>query len=187
MTATDEASTGEAVSESASREHRDRATGPESVPQSDAAEADRDGEGTVWYEDRLGQVVVGTYVVATLLGVLVAVRDAGSIPFVSTTRGAGVHPVPGYVFLYGFMGASAYGVTSLVSRDKSTREVIHLALRVVAALPLVLGVWALAPAMGLESNARAIAGVAFLAGLYVNLALEAFGSLAERLLNVPGN
>lgn len=152
----------------------------------DPGEDDEGNDGPVWYETRAGRAVVGTYLLGTLLGVVVAVQDPGSLPLVSTTGGSAVHPVPGYVFLYAFMGASAYAVTSLVSREKTTEEVVQLALRVVAALPLALGVWALAPLADFGGQDRVIAGVAFLAGLYVNLALKTFGSLAERLLTPPG-
>lgn len=150
----------------------------------DAEAEDDESEESTWQETRLGRFAVLTYVVGTLVGVLVAVYDVGDLPLVSD--GGGVYPVRGYVFLYAFMGASAYAVTSLVSDEKTTDDVIKLGLRVVGALPLAVGVWALAPAVGAGGNERVIAGLAFLAGLYVNLTLKTFGGVAERLMSPPG-
>ena len=154
-----------------------------------------------WYATRAGRTLYWGLIVATLLSV--AVSTAGfpafldetvpvSLPDVETT-------IPPYVYLFGFLGATVYAFTTFARRfDEHGRYRLKVFSRTVAALPLVAGVYLLAfaflgfgtePAMpGDPTNAvareRVIAGLVFLAGLYVSTTLLALETVANRLLGV---
>jgi hypothetical protein len=90
--------------------------------------------------------------------------------------------VPAAVYVYAFLGAGAYAVTSLAfSPKESIVETYRLTYRMVGALPLGAGVYVLATQLGVSEVTAPVAGVAFLSGLYVRLALRRLGDLAEKL------
>lgn len=140
----------------------------------------RDRMGRIWYRDRAGRVVGGLYLVFTLVGVLVSLGVWDVVRLVSPS-GPGI-VVPDYVYLYGFMGAMAYVFTSLLTEfDKSTGELLQVGLRIPAALLLAAGLYLLSGFLVGDGSDRVLAGMSFLVGLYVKLALEALGGLAKRL------
>lgn len=109
--------------------------------------------------------------------------------------------IPVVVYLFGFLGATVYAFTSFAKRfDADGRYRLKILSRTVAVFPLAAGVFLLGFAFpGVEGgfsalNAtttngsevtrgdRALAGLVFLAGIYVSATLQALGSFAERLL-----
>ncbi|PSQ15832.1 hypothetical protein BRD00_12505 [Halobacteriales archaeon QS_8_69_26] len=92
--------------------------------------------------------------------------------------------VPWYVYAYGLLGAFGYVFTTLIREfDRSAMKVLQANLRVPAAIPLAAGVYVLATQfLGGVPPQRLMAGLAFVAGLYVNLTYERIGRLADRLL-----
>lgn len=109
--------------------------------------------------------------------------------------------IPVVIFLFGFLGASVYAFTSFAKRfDEDGRYGLKILSRTVAVLPLATGVYLLAfafPGVSGELNAlnvstgtattttdRTVAGLVFLAGIYVSATLRALGGLAERLLGL---
>jgi hypothetical protein len=99
--------------------------------------------------------------------------------------------VPMYVYLYTSLGALGYIFTKLMSHLESyddTSEIdrlIELALRIPVAWILGAGTYLLSTVMlpsSIPNTAQLTAGIAFLVGLYVNVTMKSFGSLADRLL-----
>ncbi|MES3161852.1 MAG: hypothetical protein PPP55_09840 [Halorubrum sp.] len=163
---------------------------------------DHDTTRSDWYGTRAGRTLYWGLIVATLLAV--GVSTAGfpafleailpvSLPDVETT-------IPPYVYLFGFLGATVYAFTTFARRfDEHGRYRLKVFSRTVAAFPLVAGVYLLAfaflgfgteaggdPANGVDTVARerVIAGLVFLAGLYVSTTLLALETVANRLLGV---
>jgi len=144
-----------------------------------------------WYDSRVGRLFYWGLLVATLIGVAL-----------SSTTVLDTEPViPAGVYLFGFLGATVYAFTSFANRfDEDGRYRLKVFSRTVAALPLAAGVYLLAfaftgfdgagaadgAANGTQGAAgdRVVAGVVFLAGLYVSTALQALGGVADRLLGV---
>jgi hypothetical protein len=112
--------------------------------------------------------------------------------------------VPRVVYLFGFLGATVYAFTSFAKRfDEDDRYRLKMLSRTVAVFPLVAGVYLLAFAFpgtsggtaalnateqasrDVTSGDRLLAGLVFLAGLYVSMTLKALGTVADRLLRVP--
>lgn len=110
--------------------------------------------------------------------------------------------VPEGVYVYALMGAGAYAATSLIFEPKeSLTELKRLGYRILAALPLGAGVFLLASfivgpdALGADGgssgsgngqfgDAPVLAGLAFIAGLYVRLTLRKLGDVAETVYNL---
>ncbi|WP_280586031.1 hypothetical protein [Halorubrum sp. Boch-26] len=151
-----------------------------------ATESERES----WYDSRIGRVLYWGLIVATLVAVVL-----------SSTTVLGTTPaIPPGVYLFGFLGATVYAFTSFAKRfDESGRYRLKVFSRTVAALPLAAGVYLLAFAFtGFDGGAgaadgaqgvsgdRAVAGLVFLAGLYVSTALQALGGIADRLLGGGG-
>mgnify|MGYP005849485307 CR=1 FL=1 len=158
-------------------------------------------DGSDWYGTRAGRALYWGLIVVTLLAV--AVSTAGfpafldallpvSLPEVETT-------IPPYVYLFGFLGATVYAFTTFARRfDEHGRYRLKVFSRTIAALPLVAGVYLLAFSFlgfGTEptrtggmtdavARERVIAGLVFLAGLYVSTTLLALETVANRLLGV---
>lgn len=144
-----------------------------------------------WYDSRVGKVLYWGLIVATLIAVVLS----------STTALSTDPTIPSGVYLFGFLGATVYAFTSFAKRfDESGRYRLKLLSRTVAALPLAAGVYLLAfaftgfdgagaaggAANGTQgvSGDRVVAGLVFIAGLYVSTALQALGGIADRLLGV---
>ncbi len=145
-----------------------------------------------WYDTRWGRWFYWGILGATIVGVAASVT-------VTEMR------IPVVVYLFGFLGASVYAFTSFAKRfDEDGRYRLKILSRTVAVLPLATGVYLLAyafPGVSGELNAlnvstgttttttdRTVAGLVFLAGIYVSATLRALGGLAERLLGLsPGD
>lgn len=140
---------------------------------------------TGWHNDERLLFVLAIYAVLTLLGV--AISTGFLVPdtwFESVDNGPATQ-VPPFVYLYAFLGASAFAFSNLLRKDdRERRDLIRLGLRVLAALPLAAGVYLLGSFLGGGADVagvRVAGGLAFLTGLYVNLALEALYELGVRL------
>lgn len=111
--------------------------------------------------------------------------------------------LPAVVYLYGFLGATVYAFTSFAKQfGEDGRYRLKILSRTVAVLPLAAGVYLLAFAFpevsgdlsalnvtvenggNVTDDDRLVAGLVFLAGIYVSATLKALGGLAERLLGV---
>lgn len=93
------------------------------------------------------------------------------------------YPIPADVYVYAFLGAGAYAVTSLAFNPKqSIVETYHLTYRLIGALPLGAGIFILSELLVSQSDVPVpVVGLVFLSGLYVRLALRRLGDVAERL------
>lgn len=145
---------------------------------------------TDWYDSRWGRVFYWVVFGLTLLGVAASVTVTGM-------------QIPWVVYLFGFLGATVYAFTTFAKQfDRAGRYRLKIISRTVAVLPLAAGVYLLAFAFpGVTGNLsalnatapegstvnsadRIVAGIVFLAGIYVSATLQALGGLAERLLGV---
>lgn len=147
-----------------------------------------------WYTSTLGLGILGLYAVLTLISLAVSVgpEPVGEAVLVGNTTRL-TQPsviVPPVIYLYAFLGGMTYAFTSLIAKidkdaENNITDVLKVGLRALAALPLAAGVFLLAGTLDLPtSSGSAVAGAAFLVGLYVNLTLKTLGALAERLLGV---
>lgn len=94
--------------------------------------------------------------------------------------------VPVDVYLYAFMGGLGYVFTTLFVRiNRTTESLVQRAFRVPAGMVLAAGVYLLSsPALAAEGEAtRAVAGLSFLVGLYLNVAIVRIDAAADRTLN----
>lgn len=142
-----------------------------------------------WYRSPVGLCLLGANVLLLLVLVALSAPTPGTAaPTVGNTAAssAGLPTVPWYVYVFGGIGALGYVFTSLlVSFERTVGSVLRVTLRVPAALPLAAGVYVVAAQLaGGSVDPRYGAALAFLAGLYVNLAYRRLGALADRLL--PG-
>lgn len=154
--------------------------------------AESSGDRANWYDSRRGRLFYWGTLVATLLGVLLSVVAAGI-----------EMRIPVAVYLFGFLGATVYVFTSFAKRfDDAGRYRLKMLSRTVAVLPLAAGVYLLAlafpgvsgeptvlssPTAGdatVTSTDRLVAGLVFLAGIYVSATLRALGGLADRLFGL---
>ncbi|WP_380674648.1 hypothetical protein [Salinigranum sp. GCM10025319] len=140
--------------------------------------------------------VIVVFTLLTLGGIALAVGRVESVVAIPTTdsgsgSGSGLVTVPLYVYLYAGFGALGYIFTKLmVQLDRYTKwnrleQLVAMAMRIPAAWILATGIYLFLGDVGSTSGtggARFAAGVAFLVGLYVNVALKALGSLADRIL-----
>lgn len=138
----------------------------------------------VWHQSTLGAVVV---VFDVLLVGAIAVGTTGALAGFLSGLGLSAAPpavrVPGYVYLYGALGALAYVFTRLVRKlDRSTEQLLHSNVRVLAALPLAAGLYLFAGRfLGTDSAVTSLAGLSFLTGLFVNTAYHRINALGKRL------
>jgi len=140
----------------------------------------------------LNWIIIGVFAALTLVGIVLStgvLEWAVAIP----TDGTDTNPVtvPVYVYLYAALGTLGYIFTRLMHKlDRYTEwnrweHLVEMAMRIPAACILAAGVYLFLGNFGrIEgvAGARFAAGVAFLVGLYVNVALKALGSLADRIL-----
>ncbi|MFB6269836.1 MAG: hypothetical protein ABEH83_07820 [Halobacterium sp.] len=144
--------------------------------------------GAGWYDTRWGRLFYWGILVATLVGVAAS----------ALVTGLKMQVAPA-VYLFGFLGATVYVFTSFAKEfGRAGRYRLKILSRTVAVLPLAAGVYLLAMAFpGVEGDLdalagagsvsdadRLVAGLVFLAGIYVSATLKALGGLAERLLGV---
>ncbi|RXK51742.1 hypothetical protein [Halorientalis pallida] len=100
--------------------------------------------------------------------------------------------VPPYVDLYASLGALGYVFTKLMTNVEGYDEydefgeLVEMALRIPAAWLLAAGIYLLFAAgtafAGGGSGQQYAAGLSFLVGLYVDVAVKSLGSLSDRLL-----
>ncbi len=153
----------------------------------DAESADVASTGTdsgrPWYLTSRGAAVFG---LDALLALVVVGGTTGIASLILAEFGvdweSGVTVDP-FVYLFGALGALGYVFTALVRDfERSTGALIKYNVRVLAALPLAAGVYLLAELLfGDVPSDEVLAGVAFVAGLYVNQVYERLGALADRL------
>jgi hypothetical protein len=133
-----------------------------------------------WYDSRVGRIFYWGLILATLTAVVL-----------SSTGALGTElRIPPGVYLFGFLGATVYAFTTFARRfDRKGRYRLKVLSRTLAALPLVAGVYLLGFAFtGTDGGAgeftgpRYVAGLAFLAGLYVSTTLQSLEVLANRFL-----
>jgi hypothetical protein len=147
-----------------------------------------------WYQSPLGLGLVGANLFLLLLLVVVSSSAEGG-PLGNVAAGAGNTgfglsnsplevDVPGYVYAFGAIGALGYVFTLLVVKfERSAASLGRMSLRIPAALPLCAGVYLLAEQLlGEQPPQQLVAGLAFLAGLYVDLTYRRLDALARRLL-----
>lgn len=151
----------------------------------DGAEGADASGGLAWYDTVRGAVLLA---VDSVLVVVVVVGTTGVAADVLAVLDLSDWPasvrIPSYVYVYGVLGALGYVFTTVVREiDRSTKDLIHYNLRLFAALPLAAGVFLFgAQLLGADPPTKLLAGVAFVAGLFVNLTYERIGDLADRLL-----
>ncbi len=123
------------------------------------------------------------------LGVVI---DESMSGFLTTPSSPSAVAVPWYVYLYATLGALGYIFTKLMQQLSEydswsdIGDLIEMGLRIPAAWLLAAGVFLLARFIigeNTAANPRLLAGLAFLVGLYVNVAYKSLGGLADRLLN----
>lgn len=150
--------------------------------------------GAGWYDSKWGRRFYWGILVGTLVAVALSAFASG-LQF----------RVPAVVYLFGFLGATVYVFTSFAKQfGDAGRYRLKILSRTVAVLPLAAGVYLLALAFpGIEGDLtvlaassgdqgatqtdRLVAGLVFLAGIYVSTTLKALGRLAERLLGVDSS
>ena len=128
------------------------------------------------------RVAVREFLPVVLVLAAVDVSTDGRLLKTVTVLPNHAQPGLGEVYVFAFLGAGAYAMTSLAFNPKeSITETYRLVYRMVGALPIGAGVFLLAEALELADATVPVVGVAFLSGLYVRLALRRLGDLAERL------
>ncbi|GAA0521294.1 hypothetical protein SAMN04488066_12028 [Halorubrum aquaticum] len=165
--------------------------GPDDGPRPDGR-SDPEGSATgpgwldrTWYRSRVGIAVIAGDLLLT--AVLVAAATLAYDGPLLGVAGLSTGIVPPYVPVFSLLGALGFVFTTLIERfDGSTGRLLRYNFRLLAALPLGIGVFLLSDVVLAEaaSNDALVAGTVFLAGLYVNLAYKRLGALARRLL--PG-
>ncbi|MDY6818786.1 MAG: hypothetical protein SVG88_09000 [Halobacteriales archaeon] len=142
-------------------------------------------------------MVIMLFSLLTILGIAISTGMLGlnviQIPDPDTTTSI---QIPLYVYLYATLGALGYVFTRLMNRLENYDEwgeiekLAEMGLRIPAAWVLSAGIYLLLSEFttaGSSASARTIAGIAFLVGLYVNVALKSLGSIADRILGRPRN
>lgn len=146
---------------------------------------------TDWHYDRRLLLVLALYAVLTLLGVAISTGFLAPDSWFEVGDMAPATRIPPFVFLYAFLGASAFAFSNLLRKEnREWRDLVRLGMRVLSALPLAAGVYLLGAFLGGSADVtgeRAAAGLAFLTGLYVNLALEGLYGLGMRLYGLSGS
>lgn len=152
-------------------------------------EGDTSGQSeTVWH--RSSSAV--TLLVVDVLVLIVAAAGTtllvnGVAPEFTTVEEFSV-PVPWEVYAFSVLGAFGYVFTAFVMDfDRTPADVLEYQFHVFAAIPLGAGVYLFAALLlgtdgSVPGNDRLVAGLAFVAGLYVKLTYRRIGALAERLL-----
>lgn len=135
-------------------------------------------------------LLVGFFGGLTLAGVAISTGIAGTDVLAAPAEsGSGVN-VPLFVYLYASLGALGYIFTKvLVTYDElvgpgGSSELVSMGMRIPAAWVLGAGFYLVLVQGGANpvENPHLFATVAFLVGLYVNVAVKSLGSLADRML-----
>lgn len=136
-------------------------------------------------------LVIGLFGTLTIVGVVLAARliQTGFVS-VPGEEPAGV-VIPLYLYLYSTLGALGYVFTKLMSDLRAyddhseLADLIEMGMRIPAAWILATGFYLVMVQAGTASAAETpylLSTVAFLVGLYVNVAIKSLGSLADRML-----
>jgi hypothetical protein len=145
---------------------------------------------TVWRWGVEAWVIVGLFGGLTLAGVAISTGIAGTGVLQAPSESAAGITVPLFVYLYATLGALGYIFTKvMVASDAlggpgATDELVSMGMRIPAAWVLGAGFYLLLVQGGADpvANPHLFATVAFLVGLYVNVAVKSLGSLADRML-----
>jgi hypothetical protein len=146
--------------------------------------------GTVWHWRVETWVLVGLFGGLTLAGVAVSTGLAGTGLLRAPSEPATGVNVPLFVYLYATLGALGYIFTKVMMANDAlggpaaTTELVSMGMRIPAAWVLGAGFYLLLVQGGADpvGNPHLFATVAFLVGLYVNVAVKSLGSLADRML-----
>ncbi|MEZ3115745.1 hypothetical protein RYH80_07420 [Halobaculum sp. MBLA0147] len=115
-------------------------------------------------------------------------------PLAGLSAGAVTPTVPPFVYTYATLGALGYTFTRVVNVGPTAERLTDWTIRVLAALPLAAGTYLFAALLlpesvtgeGSEASRRLLAGLAFLTGLFVDLAYRRLSQLARRLVGDTG-
>jgi hypothetical protein len=140
-------------------------------------------------------VVMGGFIALTAVGVVLStgqVTDGlldGSMAATETPS-----TVPPSVYLYATLGALGYiftrliNVPAMLSEMDDAETLARIGLRIPAAWVLAAGIYLLGETVlrsGMGGQGLLLAGLPFLVGLYVNVALKSLGAVADKLLGNP--
>ncbi len=138
-------------------------------------------------------VLITVFTGLTVVGVAISTGAIGG-DIVDVSKGGlgdGTVRTPLFVYLYATLGALGYIFTKLMTGLEEfdewdeIQELVEMGLRIPAAWVLAAGTYLLYSSMlvgDLTVTPQLAAGMAFLVGLYVNVALKGLGSLADRIL-----
>jgi hypothetical protein len=156
------------------------------------ATADEDSPGTTWIALD-NWIVYGLFGGLTLAGVAISMdlygADVMTVPERSPDESATL-AVPLFVYVYATLGALGYIFTKLMSgledydERSEIREIVEMLMRIPAAWVLGAGFYVLLLQFGNDPTdaPQLFAAIAFLVGLYINVAIKSLGSLADRML-----
>jgi hypothetical protein len=136
-----------------------------------------------WYRDRRSQTLFMVGLAVTGLAVVVTI-DPELLPFVPALN----NRVPVDIYLYAFLGAMGYVFTTLFAEfNKGVPSLIQKCIRIPAALLLAAGfhmfTFLFIAGDSPDEPTRLLAGLAFLVGLYVNVALISLDAIASRVFS----
>lgn len=138
---------------------------------------------------RVNWAFIVVFTVLTVVGVAVSTGVLGMGWVTGQQPSASSVQVPAYVYLYASLGGLGYVFTKLMAEFEDfddwddLENLVEMGLRIPAAWVLAAGLHLIVTASpGGRPSVRLAAGIAFLVGLYVNVALKSLGSLADRIL-----
>lgn len=127
-----------------------------------------------WYR---GVVGMGLFVGAILVAVVVLLAVLQDGPGEGICAGFPCFRISADIYLYSFMGGVGYVFTRLFVDVKRTRQsVIESSVRILAGMFLAIGIYIL-----FNPTTEAVSAIAFLVGLYLNVAVVRLDALAEQV------
>ncbi|MEF8851400.1 MAG: hypothetical protein V5A28_03125 [Haloarculaceae archaeon] len=160
-----------------------RALLPREFPGRDG-EAEGEGEARGGREGvrRATRIAVREFFPVVLVLVAVDVSTDGVLLGTLTVLPNYVQPGLGEAYVFAFLGAGAYAMTSLAFNPKeSIVETYRLTYRMVGALPVGAAVFLFGGRLTAVGVTAPVNVLAFVSGLYIRLTLRRVGDLAERL------
>jgi len=136
-----------------------------------------------WHNDWRGMALFVVGLAVTGLAVIETIKP-GLLPFTPELD----EKVPVYVYLYAFLGAMGYIFTTMFAEfDKGVQSLLQKCVRIPAALLLAAGFYMFTflfiAGGSSDGPTRLLAGLAFLVGLYVNVALISLDKIASRVFS----